>query len=203
MLKYRNKEAKFLKSIGVVLAGGLSSRMHKDKSQLVWRGKSFIEHSYELLIEAGCVDVIVSNNDNVKCIKDRYPNCGPLAGIDACLNYIQNNIPDAEAMLIMPVDMPLMSVQLLRDLQQQATVGSAVFYNLGRFPMILPVNNKLARQLQNTLQQNQTGSSISIRQLLTKLDCQVLNIDQNQQSAFFNCNTAEQWQNLISLDNLH
>jgi len=184
-----------LKTIGVVLAGGLSTRMLTDKSQLLWQGKILLEHTSKLLSDAGCDQVVISSNAP-SYINDRYPDAGPLAGIEACLNYVSSNIKSAETMLIMPVDMPVMTIELLKNLLQQAKPDNAVFYSLGRFPLILPVNDKLNELLTDTLKQHQSGSGVSVRQLLTKIDCQVLDIDKDQQSAFINCNTPEQWQNL-------
>ena len=182
--------------MGVVLAGGLSSRMQSDKTQFIWRGKTLIEYTSELLAEAGCSEVLVSSNTNPEYINDRYPGSGPLAGIDACLNQIQSKFSNIKAMLIMPVDMPLMRIDLLAQLREQAERGNAVYYNLGRFPLILPVNKDLASNLTYRLENHQSGRSVSIRQLLSELNCQVLDLDKGQQKAFYNCNTPQQWQNL-------
>jgi len=187
-----------LKTIGVVLAGGLSSRMRLDKTQLIWQGSTLLEHAQSLLIEAGCETVLVSNNSDSQFIADRYPNSGPLAGIDACLDYIIHHFADAEAMLIMPVDMPLMSQELLANINQQAIKGNAVYYSAGRFPLVLPVSEQLSILLTASLKKSNSGKGVSIKYLLGKLPCQELIIDQDQQRAFYNCNTPEEWQNLIS-----
>ncbi|MFT5520168.1 MAG: molybdopterin-guanine dinucleotide biosynthesis protein A [Enterobacterales bacterium] len=186
-----------MKTIGVVLAGGLSTRMLEDKAELIWKQKSLLEHTEHLLKDAGCFEVIVSNNINPKHIQDRYPKSGPLAGIDACLAYILEHFTDVSSMLLMPVDMPLMTQSLLGQLIEKSEQDKAAYYSLGRFPLILPVSKKLSKILKDTLEKHQSGKGVSIKQLLSHLENKVLDIDKDQQTAFFNCNTPEQWRSLL------
>ena len=176
--------------MGVVLAGGLSSRMQTDKTQLVWQGKTLLEHTSSLLLDAGCEEVIISHQHH---IADRYPGSGPLAGIDSCLNFILQQKPDIDAMLIMPIDMPLMSIDLLQQLRHQAEPDKAVYYSAGRFPLLLPVSNELSALLVDCLTQHRSGSGVSIRQILKQLHCQIVTIDKDHETAFYNCNTPQQW----------
>jgi len=55
--------------------------------------------------------------------------------------------------------------------------------------------------LDNALEQHQGGSGVSIYRLLTHFQCKVLNIDKDQQSAFINCNTPQEWQKLTDICN--
>ena len=191
-----------MKTIGVVLAGGLSSRMLEDKAELIWKQKSLLEHTEQLLKDAGCFEVLASNNNSnnnyPNHIQDRYPQSGPLAGIDACLAHTLEHFTAASSMLIMPVDMPLMSQTLLTHLIEQSEQGKATYYSLGRFPLILPVSLRLSQFLKETLDTHQSGKGVSIKQLLFQLESKVLSIDKEQQPAFFNCNTPQQWRSLFT-----
>jgi molybdopterin-guanine dinucleotide biosynthesis protein A len=187
-----------LKTIGVVLAGGLSSRMFEDKAELIWKQKSLLDHTKQLLKDAGCFEVLISNNTNPNYIHDRYPNSGPLAGIDACLAHVLEHFIDVSSMLLMPVDMPLMSQSLLSDLIEKSEQDKATYYSLGRFPLILPVSEDLSKLLKYTLEKQQSGKGVSIKQLLSHLENQILTIDEAQKTAFYNCNTPQQWRSLLS-----
>lgn len=173
--------------------------MLSDKSQLVWQGKTLLEHTSQLLLDAGCTNVLISNNNDQNYIADRYKNSGPLAGIDACLNHIQKYHSDANTMLVMPVDMPLMSVRLLKKLKESSQADKVTFYNLGRFPLTLPVGTKLASLLFSALENNQNGRGVSVKQLLSHFDEQTFMLDDDQKSLFINCNTQEEWQNIQSV----
>ena len=183
--------------VGVILAGGLSSRMKLDKSELLWEEKTLLEHTRSLLEQAGCQNIIISDNKQQGNIADRFINSGPLAGIEACLHHLlnQDDISDKH-MILMPVDMPLMTVNLLNDLMLEAKDDSAVYYSLGRFPLILPIKQDLLDWLTLSLEKNKNAKASSIKQMLSQLPCRTISIDNDQETAFNNCNTPEQWQTL-------
>ncbi len=186
--------------VGVVLAGGKSSRMQVNKSELRWQGKTLLESTSKLLSDAGCSRVLISKNQS-GYIRDRFSGSGPLAGIEACLGHIRENNIKATAMLVMPVDMPLMDVSLLKTLIQKVKKNLVVHFNLSHFPLLLPVNDQLSELLTTSLIQYQQGSGVSIHRLLGHFDSQVLTIDKEQKSAFINCNTPQEWQELIHHSN--
>jgi molybdopterin-guanine dinucleotide biosynthesis protein A len=76
---------------GIVLAGGLSTRMGRDKASLPW-GESDLLHSVLAALAPVCRRLIVVSNRpravrlaGVTVVADRYEGCGPLAGIHAGL----------------------------------------------------------------------------------------------------------------------
>lgn len=115
---------------GLVLAGGASTRMQRDKAALRYHGKPQIEWTFELLSEI-CEQVFVSvrpdqTDDPVRRrlpqIVDRLVNKGPIAGISAALAAH----PDV-AWLVVACDLPFLSRTTLdhllshRDRARQAT----------------------------------------------------------------------------------
>ena len=92
--------------LGVVLAGGLSSRMGQDKAQLK-RNKhsepsklSMLEFSKQVLKDSGIRNIIVSG-DNYD-VPDQIKQSGPVAGILSVLA----KYPQVKSLLILPVDLP-------------------------------------------------------------------------------------------------
>ena len=102
-----------------VLAGGKSTRMGEDKAFLDFKGRTLLERALEL---AGAVasDVrIVGSAEkfaaHADVVEDVFQDCGPLAGIHAALRA-----SSSELNLILAVDMPLVSEDLLRFLIARA-----------------------------------------------------------------------------------
>lgn len=91
---------------GVVLAGGRSSRMGRDKALMDYQGRPMIEHAIdslqphvdELLIIG---DPLLYDPSGPLAIADDAPVCGPLGGIVTALRYAWN-----EQMIILACDMP-------------------------------------------------------------------------------------------------
>jgi molybdopterin-guanine dinucleotide biosynthesis protein A len=96
---------------GLLLAGGRSTRMHRDKAALEYHGRSQLAHAYERLaasVERAFVSVRPDQVDDpvrraYPQIVDRQPGLGPLAGILAA----QAEHPQA-AWLVLACDLPFL-----------------------------------------------------------------------------------------------
>lgn len=108
----------------IILAGGASSRMGRDKSDLVLHGRTFLETQIEKGRMLGIEDILVSgyrgNICSVPVIKDRFPGKGPLGGLEACLRATKH-----EWCLVLGVDVPLVPVRDLEQLIQKALSGGS------------------------------------------------------------------------------
>lgn len=100
--------------IGIVLAGGKSTRMGTDKAKLMWQGKPLLDHSIAKLIATGATQIWVSGNyPGYPCIPDQTPFAGP----GRALSNILRKLPaDSSGALIAPIDMPLLPVAALHEL---------------------------------------------------------------------------------------
>lgn len=121
---------------GLVLAGGQSSRMGRDKAALIWAdGRSFLDRAVHLLEQAGCARVIVSGErPGYDCVPDRWPEQGPLGGIASVLAACPElNGP----LLIVPVDMPQLEISDLVPLQKAAPGRDGAVFRGLPLPMVL------------------------------------------------------------------
>ena len=115
---------------GLVLAGGASKRMGKDKATLAYHGKTQLEWSFETLSEF-CDSTFVSVRPDQRSeparaafpqIVDLQPGIGPIAGISAALASRPN-----AAWLVLACDLPFLSRATLeyliahRDVSRIAT----------------------------------------------------------------------------------
>lgn len=87
------------KCSGIILAGGKSSRMGRDKAMVKVDGLEMVLavinqldlESDELLL---CTNHDAHRQFNKKIVEDKYKNCGPLAGIHAGLSASKYNTTD-------------------------------------------------------------------------------------------------------------
>ena len=90
----------------ILLAGGQSTRMGRDKAALDFHGKSLLRYQAEKLRRIGIEDLVIAGGDvslpGARTVQDRFPGHGPLGGLHAALEQIEN--PSA---LVLPVDTPL------------------------------------------------------------------------------------------------
>ena len=92
----------------VILAGGRSQRMGRDKASLLVQGRSLLVRQVELARELGAAEVFISGRagadyEALGCAicTDRFEDAGPLAGIESALAAIST-----ELLLVLAVDMP-------------------------------------------------------------------------------------------------
>ncbi len=105
------------KLYGLVLAGGKSTRMNKDKSQLKYHNKPQQQHAIELL-ENVCEEVFVSSRDEgqsselaVPSIADKFIGLGPYGGILSAFMQEPN-----VAWLVIAVDLPFLDKATISNL---------------------------------------------------------------------------------------
>lgn len=80
-----------------ILCGGKSSRMGRDKKNLDWHGEPLIAHMLRGF--PGCDDLFLAANaetrglpEGIRVVNDRYPGCGPLAGLHASLSSMKHDV---------------------------------------------------------------------------------------------------------------
>ena len=104
---------------GLVLAGGASTRMQRDKATLSYHGKPQLQWAYDLLSEVCAATFISVRPDQrdeptraaLPQIVDARPGIGPIAGISAALAQH----PKA-AWLVVACDLPFLTPALLQHL---------------------------------------------------------------------------------------
>ena len=169
--------------LGVVLAGGRSRRMGRDKTLLAFGGCTLLQRQVRLL-ESLCARVVVSGAyPGFDCIADLRPDGGPLAGLLAAGAIWRG------AVLVLPVDMPLMSTEALSELAQ---TPNAAHFGGHPLPAFFPDAAALAAAADALL----AGEDHSVRALHRYLGSRVLPL--RDPEAFANANTPDDWRRLTS-----
>ncbi len=117
----------------VILAGGASTRMGRDKTWLQVEGESLLMHQLALVKRLRPIEIFISGRGNVdySCtdcpvLLDREPGCGPLAGLERALAS-----SSALLLLALPVDTPCLRPSLLRALLSRCTPETGALPLLG------------------------------------------------------------------------
>ena len=104
-----------MKFSAVILAGGKSSRMGRDKAWLEVGGQSLLARQIQIVREVGACEVFVSGRAGVdysefgcRVLQDRLVGVGPLAGIESALSQTTHSL-----LLVLAVDMPRMTADFL------------------------------------------------------------------------------------------
>lgn len=185
MIPVTPSPSNYSQCLGVVLAGGLSSRMGSDKAQLMRQDKSMLEYSKQLLTQAKVAEVVVSGNDYD--VADKYANLGPMAGI---YSVMQAHKP--QALLILPVDLPLMTSSTLARLKQIGELKQcAVYFEDNFLPLYLPVNAHVETFFQQAFI-NIKDKGPSMKAMLKQTPS--LALKNENPNTLFNANTPQDWQ---------
>ncbi|PJZ50034.1 molybdenum cofactor guanylyltransferase [Leptospira saintgironsiae] len=191
-------------SVGIVLAGGKSSRMGRDKSFLSLKSqKFFLIESYKKL-KFLCKNVRVSIREeqreeyskhvpNEFLVSDSIPNlAGPLQGIFSSFLLFQNDL-NIKNFLVLAVDIPYMRIKTLARLySKNEIIGSGVFYKTkeGIEPLCGLYSSEYLRYL---FQEFEKGSlnSVSPKTLIESGNPNLLDIPEMEKSSFINLNSPE------------
>ena len=159
-----------------ILAGGLSSRMGRDKARLRLGRRTLLGQVRALAGEFGLPVRVIR--------RDLVPRCGPLGGIYTALKTTR-----AEAVLFLSCDMPFVSVGLLESLlARRGARPAAIFVEAAGsvgFPFLLP------RAAQPGVEAQMTAQRFSLQALAAVLRARRLKLGPSHAAQLFNVNTPE------------
>jgi len=119
----------------VILAGGRSSRMGRDKAFLEFRGELLLALQIALVRDIGASEVFISGRPEVDysafhgpVLLDESSNLGPIAGITAALKMIH-----CPLLLVLAVDMPYITAVFLKQILSECHDGMGAVPISGEF----------------------------------------------------------------------
>ena len=183
--------------LGVILAGGQSSRMGLDKATLPIAGTTLLDYMRAKLQRAGIDEIVICRNAP-GFLNDDIPQLGPLGA----LYTLSQRYPGRRA-LIVPVDMPLLSVANLQQFQAAAInlkLGDASLpatFDQQIFPLYLPFTPAVIEALK---QRAKHPDDLSIAAFLRETAGRRLSNFEHSvnDEEFLNANTPEQWQSILA-----
>ena len=179
----------------VLLASGQSTRMGRDKAALDFHGESLLRHQAEKLRRLGIEDLVIAGGKaslpGVRTVQDRFPGHGPLGGLHAGLEQIEN--PSA---LVLPVDTPLVPDSLLLELLTAHRGGATVTAAFGNIEPLIGVYDKALAPLCRELLES---GRCSVRRLLDATGCTAVEY-RGSPEGLANCNTPEEYARVLKLN---
>ena len=158
-----------------------------DKASLPWGGQTLLERARSQLSAAGAHRVVICGRAGMQdAVADAQGGQGPLCALAQLSAHLEDGIH-----LIVPVDMPLLSLELLQQLRL-ADVSCAAFES-HPLPMRLLLGPQVREVLENLSQLPE--SQRSLRALQRALDATLLD-EVPWRSQLRGCNTPNEWEAL-------
>jgi molybdopterin-guanine dinucleotide biosynthesis protein A len=153
----------------VLLAGGESRRMGKDKTTLLFHGKPLWQIQLDLLRKLEPAEIFVSARTDpiwrpadVEFIGDDPPSRGPLSGLAASLAQMRT-----KHLLALAIDMPFMTQKYLEFLCDQIESGRGVLPEIRS--RAEPLAAIYPREASIDFRSALTGADFSLQSLTTRL----------------------------------
>jgi molybdopterin-guanine dinucleotide biosynthesis protein A len=186
--------------LALILAGGLSSRMGKDKAQLIYQGENLLKRTIECARAADCQPIALSLAHNTappkeeSCLywPDRWPQLGPVGGLLSAIERCKEENLLIAGLIVVPVDLPLLSPEVLITLRNYcAPPHRAAYFHHHPLPCALQWDGALIAQTQNY-----PRTPTAVHHFLSPLTPFIGNPDVRTKQALRNINTPEDWRAL-------
>lgn len=182
-----------MKFSAVLLTGGKSSRMGRDKASLPYQGRMLWEHQIDILQQAGADEVLISGNSHgpydrstYAIIPDEYTDCGPIAGLHSALKKAKN-----EQVLLLAIDLPHMASDYLRYLWSKCRPGCGA---VGLDEAYEPLAAFYPRSILPLIESHIRNGIYSFQKLIAEAESQGCMVSYpiapNNQHFFFNWNSG-------------
>lgn len=184
----------------IVLAGGRSSRMGRDKSDLIYREQTFLDIQIEKGKKLGIEDILVSGYKGDGCagrlVMDRFAERGPLGGLEACLRQAVHG-----RCLVVSVDTPLLSVSELQGLLEADRETAAPATLLCHGDRLEPLMGVYSVDLADAMAAALAAGNGSVLALLRKEGYGVYR-SAGDEAQFQNINERAQYEKLLRRDGI-
>lgn len=172
--------------LGIVLAGGQSTRMGCDKALLKYNNKKLIDHMLDLINTLQINNYYVSGNfEGYPCIKDLIHQQGPVGAIYSVIQQMDQE--KYSHCLFVPVDMPLLTADILETMMEESTNVEAIYYSKHPLPLLLRISETTRLKI-STVIKNRYNHKLSLKNLLESIKNKQLQMEKTKIDCFLNVN---------------
>ncbi len=179
----------------IIIAGGKGRRFGRPKYDVIFKGRRLVDIAVEFArqfggrISVACGSFNCNLSGGIRTFNDIISGCGPLGGIYSALHY-----SETQWILIMPVDMPNLSVEIYNILSQNIIDERspvAAVSNKGLEPLVSIWPRSAVNQVEKMIK----AGNYSIRDCLKALRFKAVKINgehnENKEDPFYNINTQQ------------
>lgn len=182
------------KITALILAGGKSSRMGRDKGQILWKNKTFVQHIIDQAAPL-CSNTIIAANDpyyttlGFPVIQDEMDGEGPLHGL---INGMEHS--KTELILALSCDQPKLNTEVLSKLLENPLTSDLRCFKVGDKiqPLTALYHSKTAKTLTSQFNQGER----SVFRAMQSLSVEYIEVDVSDLPYFSNINRPEDLSNL-------
>ena len=183
---------------GIILAGGESRRMGREKGLVVYAGKPLIHYPIHVL-EGLCSQILISSNSKAygytghRLIPDEVKEIGPVGGIHACLKA--SNTSDN---IVLSCDMPFISSDYLRFLldQRKDSLAAVPWFGNDKYE---PVSAYYHKDFGDVLANHISTGNYKLPDIFKKIQIKKLAVENQgfyHKKLFYNINSLEDLANI-------
>ena len=185
--------------IGIILAGGKSSRFGEDKSNIRLGNKTLLDHTINKIEKEFNEILIISNNKKynfkntkIYTVKDCIEGqLGPLVGILTAMKWVNENKKNYKWIASFPCDTPFFDTKLISKLKLKTKETSKKLIFLNSDKKRHNIFGLWSMDLIETLEKDIKNSFRKVEIWADKVGYESININTEKFDRFLNINTKE------------
>jgi len=185
--------------IGIILAGGKSSRFGEDKSNIRLGSKTLLDHTIDKIEKEFNEVLIISNNKEynfknkkIHTVKDCIEGqLGPLVGILTAMKWVNENKKNYKWIASFPCDTPFFDNKLISKLKLKTKETSKKLIFLNSDKKRHNIFGLWSMDLIETLEKDIKNSFRKVEIWADKVGYESININTEKFDRFLNINTKE------------
>ena len=185
--------------LGVILAGGKSSRFGSNKSLSKLANNKLIEHVINK-IDSHFSEILVVSNDSslkienhkIKIIKDCITGyLGPLAGVLSAIKYANSYKNKYKWIITFPCDTPFFNSIIIKKMFEKINLAEEKIYFIKEKKQRHNIFGMWSTSLEKTLEDDLNNNFRKVDLWADKIGCSFIEKDVQNKNEFLNINTKE------------
>ena len=185
--------------LGIILAGGKSSRFGEDKSIAKLGNKTLLDHTLSKIENKFNEILVISNNKKYNFINKKIHvtedfikgQLGPLVGILTAMKWIKKNKKNYKWIASFPCDTPFFNAKLVNDLKTKTIKTSKKLIFLNSDNKRHNIFGLWSIDLIETLEEDLKNGVRKVEKWADKIGYESMNISSEEFDMFLNINTKD------------